>query len=96
LSAQSPWWVNGEGRDDPPPTHVIEFRPVLRVELAVAPGADAEAVARAAAVQWAAALHGYDSEGRRWEPEFWGVGAGDDALVLGVEAQDATAEVRPA
>ncbi|MFP5319472.1 MAG: hypothetical protein ACLGI2_14420 [Acidimicrobiia bacterium] len=85
-SSPSPaWWDSGEGRDDPPPSHVVEFRPVLRVRLAVAPDADAEAVARAAAEYWAAALHGYDSEGRRWEAEFWGAGAGDDALVLGVE-----------
>ena len=86
-SSQAPaaWWDSGGGRDDPPPSHVVEFRPVLRVRLALAPGADAEAVARAAAAYWAAALHGYDGQGRRWEAEFWGAGAGDDALVLGVE-----------
>ena len=89
------WWASWEGEDQPPPTHVVEFRPVVRVQLAVAPGADAEAVAGAAVAAWQAALHGYDDQGRRWEAEFWGAGAGDAALVLGVEVVAATASVHP-
>ena len=83
MTAPTAWWEEAGG--DPPPTHLVEFRPVLRVRLALAPGADPVAVARDAAAYWAAALHGYDRRGRRWEAEFWGAGASDDALVLGVE-----------
>lgn len=85
MTASAAWWEGDGGRDDPPPTHVVEFRPVVRVHVAMAPGADATAVAQSAAAYWAAALHGYDNQGRRWEAEFWGAGASDDALVLGVE-----------
>ena len=89
------WWESAAGGDDPPPTHVVEFRLVLRVRVAVVPDADAEAVAADAAARWAAALHGYGPGGERDEAEFWGAGAGPDAVVLGVEVAAADASVRP-
>ena len=88
------WWAGWE-EEDRPPTHVVEFRPVVRIRLAVAEGADADEVARTAAARWAAALHGYDERGNRAEAEFWGAGAGDDALVLGVEVVASELSVRP-
>ncbi len=90
----APWWASWE-EEDRPPTHVVEFRPVVRVRLAVAEGADADEVARTAAARWEAALHGYDERGNRAEAEFWGAGAGDDALVLGVEVLASELSVRP-
>ena len=88
------WWASWE-EEDRPPTHVVEFRPVVRIRLAVAEGADPNQVARAAAIRWETALHGYDDRGNRSEAEFWGAGAGDDALVLGVEVVASQLSVRP-
>ena len=88
------WWAGWE-EEDRPPTNVVDFRPVVRIRLAVAEGADADEVARTAAARWEAALHGYDEQGNRAEAEFWGAGAGDDALVLGVEIVAGELSVRP-
>ena len=88
------WWASWE-EEDRPPTHVVEFRPVVRIRLAVAEGADADEVARTAAARWETALHGYDEGGNRAEAGFWGAGAGHDVLVLGLEVVASDVAVRP-
>ncbi|MDQ3574582.1 MAG: hypothetical protein M3404_06625 [Actinomycetota bacterium] len=83
------WWARWQ-EEDPPATHVVTFRPVIRARLAVAPGADPTAVIEAAAASWDAALHSHDQAGNRWLADFWSHELGEDALVLSVESLDST------
>jgi hypothetical protein len=45
------WWSTCEVAD-PEATHVVTFRPVVRVRLALVPGADAEEVIAGAVASW--------------------------------------------
>lgn len=83
------WWSRWE-HEDPPATHVVTFRPVVQVRLALAPGVDPGRVIAEAARAWAGELSDQEAAGRRGRPEFWGASLGDSGLVVEVEHIDAS------
>jgi len=85
------WWLATES-EDPPTSHVVTFRPVVRVRLALAPGADESQVIAAAIAAWKDGLA--SKEGPvSWVAELWQRPLGDDGLVVGVEVVAADAAV---
>lgn len=86
------WWLATE-TEDPAPTHIITFRPVLRVRLALAPGADATRVIAAAVAAWTDGLSSTEEGPVAWAAELWQRPLGDDGLVVGVEVVAAETDV---
>lgn len=82
------WWSRWE-RDDPPATHVVTFRPVVQVRLALAPGVDADRVIAEAVAAWAGELSGDETPDGRGRAEFWGASLGDAGVVVEVDNIDA-------
>ena len=78
------WWLAAETRD-PEVTHVVTFRPVVRIRLALVPGAKASEVIEAAAAAWRAGLSSAEEGPVAWSAELWQRPLGDDGLVVGVE-----------
>lgn len=81
------------GRGEVPqvlPTRVVIFRPVVRVELAVAPGVGAEEATTVAIASWAAALSGTDDAGQPAAAGWWSHDLHEVAEVVSVELQGAS------
>lgn len=72
------------------PTRVVIFRPVVRVELAVAPGVCAEEATTVAIASWAAALSGADDSGAPAAAAWWAEDLHEVAEVVSVELQGAS------
>ena len=82
------WWSRWE-REDPPATHLVTFRPVVQVRVALAPGVDPDRVLAEAVAAWAGELSGEEPAEDRARAECWGASLGDAGLVVGVEHIDA-------
>ncbi|MFN2505155.1 MAG: hypothetical protein ABR540_13175 [Acidimicrobiales bacterium] len=78
------WWATCED-DDPEATHEITFRPVVRVRLALAPGADATAVIAGAVASWTQELASTDDGDGRWSSELWGTALEGEGVVVNVD-----------
>ena len=72
------------------PTRVVTFRPVVRVELAVAPGVGAEEATTIAIASWAAALSGTDDAGAPAAAPWWARDLHEVAHIVSVELQGAS------
>ena len=72
------------------PTRVVVFRPVVRVELAPAPGVGAEEATTVAIASWAAALSGTDDAGAPAAAPWWAQDLHEVAEVVSVELQGAS------
>ncbi len=86
------WWLATE-LTDPEVTHVVTFRPVVRVALALAPGAEASEVIAAATAAWRAALASAEGGPVAWSEQLWQRPLGDHGLVVRVEIPDAEVHV---
>ena len=94
MSDLHEWWLATE-LEDPEPTHVVTFRPVVRVRLALAPGAEASEVVAAAAAAWRRALSTAEGGPVAWTEQLWQQPLGDHGLVVRVEVPDAEVHVDP-
>ena len=72
------------------PTRVVIFQPVLRVELAPAPGAGAEEATTVAVASWSAALSGTDDAAAPAAAAWWSNDLHEVAEVVSVELQGAS------
>lgn len=82
--ARRRWWETCE-IGDPEVTHVVTFRPVVRVRLALAPGADAGAAVARAVASWTEELASTDIGDGRWSSELWGSALVGDGVVIDVD-----------
>lgn len=89
ASAGEPWWADTDAV-----THVVVFRPVVRLHVAVAPGADPEATIASAVEAWTAVLSGAGEEGRVVD-EPWVSGTAAELLVVEVEALRVSHSIEP-
>jgi hypothetical protein len=78
------WWSTCEVAD-PEATHVVTFRPVVRVRLALVPGADAEEVIAGAVASWTEELASTPDGDGRWSSELWGTDLAGEGVVLDVD-----------
>ena len=82
--ARRQWWSTCEVAD-PEVTHVVTFRPVVRVRLALAPGADAEVVIAGAVASWTQELASTDDGDGRLSSELWGTALAGEGVVVAVD-----------
>ena len=71
-------------------TRVVIFTPIVRVELAVAPGVGAEEATTIAIASWAAALSGTDDAGAPAAAPWWAQDLHEVAQIVSVELQGAS------
>lgn len=84
-----PWWTDADA-----PTHVVVFRPVVRLHVAVAPGADPETAIATAVEAWTGVLGGASEEGPVVD-EPWVPGSVGEVLVVRVEMLRASHSADP-
>ena len=82
--ARRRWWSACE-LADPEATHVVTFRPVVRVRLALVPAADAAVVIAGAVAAWTEELGGTDRGDGRWSSELWGSALSGEGMVVDVD-----------
>lgn len=85
--ARRRWWSACE-LADPEATHVVTFRPVVRVRLALVPGADGAAVIAGAVAAWTEELASTDDGDGRWSSELWGSALAGEGMVVDVDVVD--------
>lgn len=78
------WWSTCEVAD-PETTHEVTFRPVVRVRLALAPGADPAAVIAGAVASWTEELASTADGDGRWSSELWGTALAGEGVVVDVD-----------
>lgn len=89
--------VSGRGEVSPDrPTRIVIFRPVVRVELVLAPGVGAEEATTVAIASWSAALSGTDDAGEPAAAGWWAQDLHEVAQVVSVELQGAPGPPRAA
>lgn len=89
TSPAEPWWADADA-----PTHVVVFRPVVRLHVAVAPDADPETAIASAVEAWTGVLGGAPEEGPVVD-EPWVSGTVGEVLVVRVEALRVSHSVEP-
>ena len=78
------WWSTCE-LADPEVTHEVTLRPVVRVRLALAPGADVAAVIAGAVASWTQELASTPDVNGRWSSELWGTALEGEGVVVDVD-----------